>query len=284
MPAIIITRWRPAGTACSPSATFVQPRSSASPRRSARAPRWWPRCTPTWAQPRASRLRRPALWRQLEVLEVKARRHSAAAERPIAERLRRLPGLSRHHGLRPFAVRKIAAKHHIFDASLAVRDFQLERRAGVPVPDLGGIDPMPVRALAARQQKIDRGRCGAGVLDLPHIAKHLAEMAALRMRFQIEQPDDVASGQAFVAQNRFFRSRISANTCHAGLPARPSDFATSASSARRNGLAAFSAPIVAGMVGLPAARSFLTSSARAASALLFGSTVLAKRMLASVYS
>src|SRR5579864_7481209 len=252
MPAIIITRWRPAGTACSPSATFVQPRSSASPRRSARAPRWWPRCTPTWAQPRASRLRRPALWRQLEVLEVKARRHSAAAERPIAERLRRLPGLSRHHGLRPFAVRKIAAKHHIFDASLAVRDFQLERRAGV--------------------------------LDLPHIAKHLAEMAALRMRFQIEQPDDVASGQAFVAQNRFFRSRISANTCHAGLPARPSDFATSASSARRNGLAAFSAPIVAGMVGLPAARSFLTSSARAASALLFGSTVLAKRMLASVYS
>ena len=35
--------------------------------------------------------------------------------------------------------------------------------AGVIVPDLGGIDAVPVRALAARQQEIDRGRGGAAV-------------------------------------------------------------------------------------------------------------------------
>src|ERR1700719_861444 len=151
------------------------------------------------------------------------------------------------------------------------------------MPGFDRIDAMPMRTLAARQQKIDRGRCRATILDLPRVAKRLAEMAALRMRFQTEQPDDVAGAKA-IAQNRFLRSRISANTFHAGLPLRPSDFATSASSARRNGFSAFSAPIVAGIVGLPAASRCLTSSARAASALLFGSIVLAKRIFASVYS
>src|ERR1700722_595237 len=177
----------------------------------------------------------------------------------------------------------VTAERHALDASFALRDFELKRRAGMPMPDFDRIDAVPVRAFAARQQKIDRGRCRASALDLARVAKHLTEMPAFRMRFQIEQPDDVAGGKA-AAQNRFLRSRISANTFHAGLPARPSDFATSAASARRNGLAAFSAPIVAGMVGLPAASCCLTCSARAASALLFGSMVLAKRMFASVYS
>src|SRR5580704_9504856 len=128
------------------------------------------------------------------------------------------------------------------------------------------------------RRRIGRGR----------VAKCFSEMPAFRVRFQIEQPDDLVRSQGLGAevftQNRFLRSRISANTFHAGPPDRPSDFATSASSARRNGLAAFSAPIVAGMVGLPAASCCLASSARAASALLFGSMVLAKRMFASVYS
>ena len=38
-------RWKPAGRACSRSATSARARSSASPRRSATAPRWSPRCT-----------------------------------------------------------------------------------------------------------------------------------------------------------------------------------------------------------------------------------------------
>src|SRR4029077_8936781 len=166
-PAASIIHWRPAGAACSPSATSAPPRSSASPRRSARAPRWSPRCTPTWPPPQARRLRCPALWRQLEVLEVKARRHRAAAERPVTEGLRRLPSVSRHHRLRPFAVSKVASKHHVFDASLALRNFQLKRRAGVPVPAFAAFYAMRGRPLAARKQEIDRSRRRAAVLDLP---------------------------------------------------------------------------------------------------------------------
>src|SRR5262249_17677374 len=71
-------------------------------------------------------------------------------------------------------------------------------------------------------------------------------------------------------QDLFLRSRISANTFHAGLPASPTDFATSGTSARRNGLAAFSAPMIDGIVGSLAARSFSTSVARARSAALAG--------------
>src|SRR6516162_11524058 len=85
-------------------------------------------------------------------------------------------------------------------------------------------------------------------------------------------------------QDLFLRSRISANTFHAGLPVSPTDFATSGTSARRNGFAAFSAPMVDGMVGSRAARSLSTSVSRARSAALAGSTVLAKVTLALVYS
>src|ERR1700727_4017375 len=102
------------------------------------------------------------------------------------------------------------------------------------------------------------------------------------MRLKGKEPDHIRRGEA-IGQNWFLRSRISANTFQAGLPASPTDFATSASSARRNGLAAFSAAIVAGMVGLPAAISFATSASRTASALLVGSMVLAKRIFAAVY-
>ena len=40
--------WRPAGAACSPSATCAQARSSASPPRSAKVRRWLRRCMPIW--------------------------------------------------------------------------------------------------------------------------------------------------------------------------------------------------------------------------------------------
>ena len=64
----------------------------------------------------------------------------------------------------------------------------------------------------------------------------------------------------------------------------PTAFATAATSARRNGLAAFSAPMVEGSVGLPSASWQAASRSRAASAALSGSMLLAKRMLAAVYS
>src|ERR1700722_17434106 len=108
-PATITIRWRPAGVVSLPSATFARRRSSVLRRRSARAHRSWPRCILIWLRPRAIRLRRPALWRQLEVFELETRRHRAAAQRPVAEGLRRLPGVSRHDGLWALACPKITA-------------------------------------------------------------------------------------------------------------------------------------------------------------------------------
>ena len=85
------------------------------------------------------------------------------------------------------------------------------------------------------------------------IAKLLAEMPAFGMRLQPEQPDHVGGGESaprMARQNLFLRALISANTCAGGAPpGRPP--ATAGTSARRNGLAAFSSSIVVGMVGLP---------------------------------
>ena len=67
---------------------------------------------------------RPSRWRQLKAAEIKARRDGAAAERPVAKRLRRLPGMSRHDGLRVFAGRKIAAERQALDASRFWRRFR----------------------------------------------------------------------------------------------------------------------------------------------------------------
>src|SRR5579862_1034423 len=280
MPAATGMHWRRRGAACLRSATSARNPSNASPRLSARAPRSWQRCTPTWARQQVTPLWRPSRRRELKALELETRRDGTAAQRPVAKGLRRLPSVSRHDGLRPFAGGKIAAELEMLDATRVMGDFERKRCAGIPMPHLGGGDAMPVRAFAALEQKIDRGRC--------RVAKRLAEMAAFRMRLEIKEANHGIRGQILPAesrgQKRFLRSRISANTFQAGLPARLTDFATSGASARKNGLAAFSAPIVAGTVGLPTARSFATSSARAASALLFGSMVLAKRILASVYS
>ena len=84
-------------------------------------------------------------------------RYRAADQGPVAVALGGLPGVRRHDRLRHFAGREIGAE---LDAALAavIGDLQRQRRARVVVPDLDGIDAMPVRALAARQQEIDRGR------------------------------------------------------------------------------------------------------------------------------
>ena len=169
--------------------------------------------------------------------------------RPASNRrsLRGLPAPGRHDSLGTLARRQIRAEHEAANRSgLGVGDLQHQRRAGVKMPDLGGVDAVPVRAFAARQQEIDRGRRGPPAPRIPGyarkggIAKRLAEMAALGMRTQVEQPDDI--GGFHCSQNRFLRSRISANTSAAGLPASPTAAATAGSSARRNRLAAFPRP------------------------------------------
>src|SRR5712671_2648423 len=152
------------------------------------------------------------------------------------------------------------------------------------MPHLGRVDAMPMGALAAGEQEIDRSRGRASVACRALVAEGLAEMPAFGMRPQVEQPDDVGGAGRGPDQDRFFRSRTSAKSCAAGRPARPTAAATAGTSARRKTLARFSAPIVVGIVGWPAATWRLASSARARRSGLSGSMVSAKRILASVYS
>src|SRR5258706_76590 len=90
------------------------------------------------------------------------------------------------------------------------------------------------------------------------------------------------------SQKLFFQSRIAANTRTGSARRLPryllADSITAGSRQRRNGLVAFSSPSRLGSVGLPSARSLRSRASRISSARLPGSTVLAKPMLASVYS
>src|SRR5882672_2066956 len=132
------------------------------------------------------------LWRKLEPREFESGRHRAADERPSANAFRRLPGACRYDGLRALAGREIGPEPDALDRSLVARgDLECERRAGVEMPHLRRIDPMPVRALAAREQKIDRGRSRARAVDRASVPKSLAEVPAFGMRLEIEQADHV---------------------------------------------------------------------------------------------
>src|SRR5712664_5000517 len=104
------------------------------------------------------------------------------------------------------------------------------------------------------------------------------------MRFQFKPRDDLGGGRYRTHQDLFLRSRSSPNTSAALLPFIRTPAATDGSSARRNTLAFFSSPSSVGTVGLLSARSRFTSSARAFSAALSGSTVSANLTLAAVYS
>src|SRR4029077_4075564 len=144
--------------------------------------------------------------------------------------------------------------------------------------DLDGINAMPVRALALRQQEIDRGGSRAAVGIGARVAKRLAIMPALRMRLQFKPRDDVGRLRR-EHQDLFLRSRNSPNTSAALAPFMWSLAATDGSSARRNTLAFFSSPSRVGIVGLFSARSRVTCSARAFSAGLSCSTVSANLTL-----
>src|SRR6185436_12204230 len=90
------------------------------------------------------------------------------------------------------------------------------------------------------------------------------------------------------SQKVFFQSRIAANTRTGSARRLPrylfADSITAGSRQRRKGLVAFSSPSRLGSVGLPSARSLRSRTSRWSSAVLPGSTALAKPMLASVYS
>src|SRR3954452_18768954 len=111
-------------------------------------------------------------------------------------------------------------------------------------------------------------------------------MPALGMRLKAELRNDFDGGERrrHDDQDLFLRSRNSPNTSAALLPLNRTAAATAGSSARRNTLAFFSSPSSVGMVGWPAARSRVTSSARALRCGLSGSMVSANLTLAAVYS
>src|SRR5882762_6127836 len=98
------------------------------------------------------------------------------------------------------------------------------------------------------------------------------------MRFQFKPRDDLGGGRYRTHQDLFLRSRSSPNTSAALLPFSRTPAATDGSSARRNTLAFFSSPSSVGTVGLLSARKRVTSSARALSAALSGSTVSARSL------
>src|SRR6185503_8381363 len=129
----------------------------------------------------------------------------------------------------------------------AVDDLEFERRARVVMPDLDRVDAVPVRAFAAGEQEQDRGRRRSAA-DQTRVAEGLAIVAALRVRLQRELGDHLGGGGVGHGQNLFFLARTSAKTSTAGFPAIPTLAATSARSARRNGLASFSSPMVVGIV------------------------------------
>ncbi len=98
--------------------------------------------------------------------------------------------------LRPLVPRHGGAEHHRPGGTAVGGDAELERRAGIPVPDLVGIgEPVPGGALALPQQVIDRG-AGAAPAVRGGVAVGLAIPAAFRMRGQAERGDDVFGFQA----------------------------------------------------------------------------------------
>ncbi len=102
-----------------------------------------------------------------------------------------MPGGRRHDGLGPFAGGDVGTELDRVRRAILIGDLQIERAAGVIVPDLDGIDAMPVRAVAPRQQVVDRSRtrpsCGIGT----GVAKRLAIIPAFGMRPQFEARNDI---------------------------------------------------------------------------------------------
>src|SRR6266404_1400891 len=226
---------------------------------------------------------RPSLLRQLEFCKVKTGCNRASHQCPVAGAFGSLPCLRRRNRLRYFAGGEVGTKPD-GAAAAVIGNLQDQRAFSVIMPDLLRVDAMPVRALAARQQEIDRGRQRASVRVEAGVAKRLAIVPAFRMRLQFEPRDDVGGGRYSAHQDLFLRSRNSPNTSAALLSFIRTLAATDGSSARRNTLAFFSSPSSVGTVGLLAARSRVTSAARAFSAALLGSMVSANLTLAAVYS
>lgn len=80
------------------------------------------------------------------------------------------------------------------DGAAVVAHREFEWRAGIVMPRLVGIDPVPVRALTRLQQKKDRGAGAATTLSVDTSrSERLAEVTTLGMRLQPEVGNDLVS-------------------------------------------------------------------------------------------
>src|SRR5215467_8436686 len=146
----------------------------------------------TWILSLCLVARRPGPGREFESLERKSGCDSASGQCPGTKALRGLPGACRHRHLRYLARMDVGAQtENLFLGT--VDHFELERRAGVIVPDFDRVDPMPMRAFAARQQKENRGGGGAAV-NLPWVAEGFAIVPALRVWLESERAYHFGSG------------------------------------------------------------------------------------------
>ena len=129
------------------------------------------------------------------MFEQKPGRHGTACQGPWSEASRRLPRAGRNERLRAFTRTQIHANPHVDDLYAVSRHGKGQRRPRVPVPDLDGIDPVPMGDFAGRQQKIDRGGDGPAIV-IHRISKRLAIVPTLWVRFQFQYPDDLSSSHS----------------------------------------------------------------------------------------
>src|SRR5258708_33271145 len=122
-------------------------------------------------------IRRPILWRYLERRKIKTGCDRAAPQRPVTGAFGSLPCLYRDNGLRHFARSEIGTEPDAAPAAI-VCDLQAQRVACVIMPDFDRIDAMPVRALAPRQQEMDRRGQRTAVRDDATGTKRLAILPA----------------------------------------------------------------------------------------------------------
>ena len=126
---------------------------------------------------------------------------------------------------------------------------EFERGAGVPEPELGGVDPVPVARFAFGQEEENRGAGAAGAVG-GQVAPGLAVVAALGVWLEAEGGDDGGGGETGVAEvyrKLSLRLRRSARAATVG--------------ARMKGLQANSSDRRLGTVGLLSARRAWTWAA-----------------------
>ena len=93
---------------------------------------------------------------KLELFELKPRRNRAADKRKCASTHRPLPIPRWHDHLRGLTRQKVRSQNMVlYGAFICLGNLQHKRRAGIEMPDFGGIDPVPMIVLMALQQEID---------------------------------------------------------------------------------------------------------------------------------